>query len=103
MEFLFIDERGPQESFRVSEPYNKVNKIAYGKDDMHLYVANVVKIKEVDLARVNEKYLKIEENYYSTRKKLDNSKELKGQKILERKRFKYGIASMATNDVEFYK
>lgn len=103
MEFLFIDERGPQESFRVSEPYDKVNKIAYGKDDMHLYVANVVKIKEVDIDTVNEKYISIEESYYSTRKKLDNTKELKGQKILERKRFKYGIASMAVNDVEFYK
>lgn len=102
MEFLFIDERGPQESFRLSQPYDKVNKIAYGTDDMHLYVANVVKIKKADIDIVNEEYLKIEESYFSTRKNLASSEELKGQKILERKRFKYGIASMKKNDVEFY-
>lgn len=103
MEYLFIDERGPQESFRISKPFNKVNKIAYGTDDMHLYVADVIKIKDKDLDTIQGKYLEIESNYFSTRRNLDRSEELKGQKILERKRFEYGIASLAKNDVVFYK
>lgn len=48
MKFLFMDEKGPQNSFRISHPFNKTNKILYANDNMHSYVANIIQIDESD-------------------------------------------------------
>lgn len=29
MKFLFMDEKGPQNSFKISKPFDKKNKILY--------------------------------------------------------------------------
>ena len=46
MNLLFMDEKGPQNSFKISNPFNKTNKILYANDNMHSYVANVIQIDE---------------------------------------------------------
>lgn len=101
MEYLFIDEKGPQGTFKISKPFNKVNKLSYGTDDMHLYVADVVKIREKDLVSIEKSYWKMEAKYLSTRQ-FKNNKELKGQNVLEKKRFKFGVASLKGHDLDFY-
>lgn len=106
MRFLFMDEKGPQNSFKISHPFNKTNKISYADDNMHSYVANVIDIEEADYIQIEREYKKIVEEYLSYRPQLKMSletkgKELKGLDILK-SNFEYGIASMKKNEVEFY-
>ena len=32
MKFLFMDEKGPQNSFKITNPFNKRKKLSYGTD-----------------------------------------------------------------------
>lgn len=106
MKFLFMDEKGPQNSFKISNPFNKINKISYANDNMHSYVANVIQIDESDYMQIDREYKKIVEEYLSNRPQLKISlettgKELKGLDVLK-SNFEYGIASMKKNEVKFY-
>ncbi|UTX64182.1 hypothetical protein [Streptococcus constellatus] len=106
MKYLFMDEKGPQNSFKITKPFDKVNKLAYADDDMHSYVANVIQIEKTVYGSIEKEYCQIVGNYLSTRKQLQQSlkgknKELKGLDLLKTN-FEYGIASMKDNEVQFY-
>lgn len=106
MKLLFMDEKGPQNSFKISSPFNKTNKLSYANDNMHSYVANVIQINEFDYIHIERKYQEIVEEYLSNRPQLreslaQNRKELKGLDLLK-SNFEYGIASMKKNEVKFY-
>ncbi len=106
MKFLFMDEKGPQNSFKISNPFNKTNKISYANDNMHSYVANVIQIDESDYMQIEREYKKIVDEYLSNRPQLKASlkkkgKELKGLDMLK-SNFECGIASMKENELKFY-
>lgn len=106
MKLLFMDEKGPQNSFKISSPFNKTDKLSYANDKMHSYVANVIQIDEFNYIHIERKYQKIVEKYLSNRPQLreslaKNGKELKGFDLLK-SNFEYGIASMKKNEVKFY-
>ena len=101
-----MDEKGPQNSFKITKPFDKVNKLAYADDDMHSYVANVIQIEKTVYGSIEKEYCQIVKTYLSTRKQLQQSlkkknKELKGLDLLKTN-FDYGIASMKDNEVQFY-
>lgn len=101
-----MDEKGPQNSFKISSPFNKTNKLSYANDNMHSYVANVIQIDKCNYISIKRKYKEIVEEYLSTRPQLKQAlakkgKELKGLDLLK-SNFEYGIASMKKNEVEFY-
>lgn len=101
-----MDEKGPQNSFKISSPFNKTDKLSYADDNMHSYVANVIQIDESDYILIEQKYQEIVEEYLSNRPQLreslaKNGKELKGWNLLK-SNFEYGIASMKKNEVKFY-
>lgn len=101
-----MDEKGPQSSFKISVPFDTVNKLSYGNDNMHSYVANIIDIEETDYINIEHEYKEIVKEYLLTRPQLKMSlekkgKELKGLDILK-SNFKFGIASMKTNEIKFY-
>ena len=101
-----MDEKGPQNSFKISSPFNKTDKLSYANDNMHSYVANVIQIDELYYILIEQKYQEIVEEYLSNRPQLreslaKNGKELKGLNLLK-SNFEYGIASMKKNEVKFY-
>ncbi|PES63887.1 hypothetical protein CN505_10860 [Bacillus cereus] len=100
MDYLYIDEKGPQEIIRMTAPYDEVKKIKLGNDNMYVYVADLIKINEESLHEIEEKYKLLERKYMSSRNFPDN-KELKGKDILG-KNFKYSIASLKGREVDFY-
>ncbi|WP_434122270.1 hypothetical protein [Salinicoccus roseus] len=100
MDYLYIDEKGPQETIRMTEPYEDEKKIKLGNDNMFVYVADVVKISEENLPIIEENYQLLENNYKSTRN-FENEKELKGSSILKNN-FKYGVASLKKRELKFY-
>lgn len=100
MDYLYIDEKGPQETIRITKPYDEEKKIKLGNDNMHVYVADVIKINEKNLPTIEEKYKLLEETYLSSRK-FANKKELKGKDILDNN-FEYGIASLKNRELDFY-
>ncbi|NHM33839.1 hypothetical protein [Neobacillus terrae] len=95
MDYLYIDEKGPQETIRVTTPYDEEKKIKLGNDNMYVYVANLIKINEENLLEIEEKYKLLERKYISSRK---FTRELKGKDILDNN-FKYGSASLKVNPV----
>ena len=98
MSYLYIDEKGPQETIRASNPYNEEKKIKLGNDNMHVYVADVIKINKNSLSVIEENYKLLEKKYIASR---NFDKELKGKDILD-KNFKFGIASMKNREIDFY-
>ena len=101
-----MDEKGPQNSFKITKPFDKQNKLSYANDNMHSYVANVIQIEKTDYEFIEEEYHQIVETYLSTRQQLqwslkNKNKELKGLDLLKTN-FDYGIASMKDNEVQFY-
>lgn len=106
MKFLFMDEKGPQNSFKISKPFNKREKLSYGTDTMHSYVANVIQINEEDYKSIENEYTKIVEEYLNSRTQLRDSlqnkgRELKGADLLKNS-FNFGIASMSERELDFY-
>lgn len=101
-----MDEKGPQNSFKITKPFDKQNKLSYANDNMHCYVANVIQIDEVVYETIKQEYNQIVETYLSSRKQLQQSlkkknRELKGLDLLKTN-FNLGIASMKDNEVQFY-
>lgn len=106
MKFLFMDEKGPQNSFKITNPFNKRKKLSYGTDIMHSYVANVIQINEEDYKSIENEYTKIVEEYLNSRTQLRDSlqnkgRELKGSDLLKNN-FDFGIASMSERELDFY-
>jgi hypothetical protein len=106
MKLLFMDEKGPQNSFKISSPFNKIDKLSYANDNMHSYVANVIQIDDFDYISIERKYQEIVTEYLSNRPQLRESIEKKGKELkgldLLKSNFEYGIASMKKNEVKFY-
>lgn len=106
MHYLFMDEKGPQNSFKISDPFDKKNKLSYANDNMHSYVANVIQIEKTVYGSIEKEYCQIVETYLSTRKQLQESLKIKSRELkgldLIRTNFDYGIASMKGNEVQFY-
>ncbi|SPR95089.1 DUF3800 domain-containing protein [Bacillus altitudinis] len=100
MDYLYIDEKGPQEKIRITNPYNQSKKIKLGNDNMYVYVADIVKINEKNISEIINKYQLLEKNYMSSRN-FNPKKELKGKDILK-KNFQYGVASLKDREVNFY-
>lgn len=96
---IYIDEKGPQESFKISNPFSWEEKIAYGTDSIHGYVGNALYIPTNSLERLKIEYLELENNYLSKTQNPD--RELKGS-ILLKGRVKYGVHSMREKDIHFY-
>ena len=94
-----MDEKGPQNSFKVSKPFDKVKKLSYGDDNMHMYVANAIMFDDIYKERLYGEYSFLEKQYAENRQ---GGGELKASKILKGKRFRYGIASLKKNDFKFY-
>ncbi|OTG49009.1 hypothetical protein [Streptococcus agalactiae] len=106
MDYLFMDEKGPQNSFKITTPFDKQNKLSYANDNMHSYVTNVIQVEEPSYRLIEQEYNQIVETYLSSRVQLRQSlknkdKELKGLDLLK-SNFDYGIASMKDKEVQFY-
>ncbi|EFQ6837960.1 hypothetical protein KZ714_000233 [Listeria monocytogenes] len=100
MAHIFIDEKGPQESFQVSDPFDWKEKIRYGADRMHGFVADIWYISDENLLNFERDLLKLESDYMEKRQSSVN--ELKGSILLGRRFNKFGIASMKNREVDFY-
>ena len=106
MDYLFMDEKGPQNTFKIQKPFDKINKLSYANDNMHSYVANVISINESDYMQIEQSYKNIVDDFLSYRPQLKEAlktkkKELKGLDVLK-SNFEYGIASMKKNELKFY-
>lgn len=99
MKYIFMDEKGPQNSFKISKPFDKVKKLSYGNDNMHVYVADAIMFDDRNKEQLYEEYNLLEKEYSENRQDIG---ELKASKILKGKRFRYGIASLEKNDFRFY-
>jgi hypothetical protein len=100
LDYLYIDEKGPQETIRITTPYDEEKKIKLGNDNMFVYVADIIKIKEKNLLNIEDKYKMLEGKYMSSRN-FPDGRELKGKDILN-KNFNYGIASLKKRELDFY-
>lgn len=98
MDYLFMDEKGPQDTFVISSPFNKEEKLKNANDRMHSYVADVIKISETAYKDIETKYLLLEEEL---REKRPQIREIKGEKILKKKNFEYGVASLHDDKFTF--
>lgn len=94
-----MDEKGPQNRFKISNPFDEVKKLSYGDDNMHVYVADAIMIDDDYMENLYKEYSLLEEQYMKKRQDIG---ELKASKILKGKRFRYGIASLKKNDFKFY-
>ena len=100
MDYLYIDEKGPQETIRkITVPFDKAKKLKYGDDDMHIYVADMVRIPYEKLSNIENEYVELEKNYLETRH-FKEGRELKGKDIIKNN-FKYGVASLKKNELSF--
>ena len=103
MQYIYIDEKGPQETIRISAPYEDDNKIKLGDDKMHDYVGNVIMLSDENKNLIETKYKELEQNYKILRQVTKNSnlhKEVKGKDIFDKK-LKYGIANLKTRELNF--
>ncbi|MDN5426618.1 MAG: hypothetical protein ACLUGL_08340 [Lactococcus lactis] len=98
MDYLFMDEKGPQETFEISTPFNKEEKLKNGTDRMHSYVADVIKISEGAYKEIESKYLLLEAE---VRKERTQINEIKGENILNKTCFEYGVASLHDDNYRF--
>lgn len=96
---MYIDEKGTQESFDISDPFNWHSKIKYGNDMMRNYMANVWMINDECMPLFDHELGQIEKRYNDKRQ--SSVAELKGE-ILLKGNFKNGIASMRKGSVDFY-
>lgn len=106
MRLVFMDEKGPQNSFKITKPFNRLDKLQYANDSMHSYVANAIQINEKYYKTIEKEYIELVNEYLTNRPQLRNSLEKKGKELkgleLVRKNFKYGIASMKGDEIKFY-
>ena len=70
MQYLFMDEKGPQNTFKVNTPFKLNKKLKYASDDMHSYVVNIIQIDEKYYESIEVKYRKIIDDYLSSRPQL---------------------------------
>lgn len=100
MNYMFIDEKGPQETIKISHPYDSVNKIKLGDDKMQDYIASVINVDGSRLDVLDKDYKILEESYKKERRFLDNNKELKGKDIFGKK-LRFGISGMRKREIDF--
>lgn len=100
MNYMFIDEKGPQETIKISKPYDDVNKIKLGDDKMQDYIASVIAVDGSRLDMLDKEYKTLEEAYKKERRFVDGNKELKGKDIYGKK-LKFGISGMRRKEIDF--
>ena len=98
---LYIDEKGPQNTFKKSVEFSMQEKISLGSDKMHSFVANALLLPKENLQVLEKAFIELEQDYIAKRPQL-NGKELKGHMILNKTNFKFGIASLNERDISFY-
>lgn len=102
MEYLYIDEKGPQETIKkITVPFDKAKKLKYGDDNMHVYVADMIRIPYEKSSNIEAEYVALERNYLEKRQ-FKKGKELKGKDILK-SNFKFGVASLKKNELSFFR
>lgn len=101
MDYLYIDEKGPQETIRIADPYDNDKKIKLANDNMYVYVADLIMIKGRILEEVIEKKFRFLEDEYLANRRFTRLKELKGKDVIG-KNFTYGIASLKSQEVNFF-
>lgn len=105
MDYLFLDEKGTQNTIKALEDkelYNDSQKIQLGTDKMKTFVSSVIKISGENIEKLEKEYTVIEQNYLNERQQSQkNIDEVKGALILKRN-FEYGAASMNKNAIAFY-
>jgi hypothetical protein len=65
---VFIDEKGPQETIRISRNYSDDRRINLGDDLMRSYVADVLYIPDNSLKDISKKYSELVEGYREEQK-----------------------------------
>ncbi|MDQ0229165.1 hypothetical protein [Metabacillus malikii] len=100
MDYIYIDEKGPQETIRITAPYDEEMKIKLGSDRMNVYVADLIKVNEAHLHEVEKRFVLIEETYKSSRR-FSSQRELKGMDIIK-DNFEFGIASLKDNELHLF-
>ena len=99
MGMLFIDEKGTQERYKISKPFDSEHKIAYGTDKMHSYVSCAIYVNRDKYNSMESQFLSLETEYL---KRTQNPKmELKSDRIFK-KRFEFGVKTLRQKDVSFY-
>lgn len=96
---FYVDEKGPQESYKKETSKEFIDKLKYGDDNMHDYVGATIKIEDNKKKEIESSLIKLENKFKRIQMK---GKELKGKDIVKNKIFKYGIASMKPKEVKFY-
>ncbi len=74
---LYIDEKGPQNTFKKSVEFSMQEKISLGSDKMHSFVANALLLPKENLQVLEKAFIELEQDYIAKRPQL-NGKELKG-------------------------
>ncbi|QIL46194.1 hypothetical protein G7081_03455 [Vagococcus coleopterorum] len=97
MSYVYIDEKGPQETIRIAKDFSHEKRLNLADDNMSSYVANLFSVKNSVKGKVEDEYKKIINGF----ERQNKSSELKGQQILK-SHFNYGIANMHTKEVNFY-
>jgi len=100
MKLLFVDEKGPQNTYKKSNPFDMENKLKQADDNMHVYAADVIMIDSEIIDEFEKNYILLENYYLKNRPQFQG--ELKGMNILRNKYFRYGIASLKNNGLKFY-
>ena len=98
---LYIDEKGPQNTFKKSAEFSMQEKISLGSDKMHSFVANALLLPKNNLKVIEKSFIELEQDYLSKRPQL-NIEELKGHRVLNKTNFKFGIASLNEREISFY-
>lgn len=98
---LYIDEKGPQNTFNKNAEFSMQEKISLGSDKMHSFVANALLLPKKNLQVIEKSFIELEQDFLSIRPQL-RGKELKGSMILNKTNFKFGIASLNEREISFY-
>ncbi|AWZ38754.1 hypothetical protein [Ligilactobacillus murinus] len=77
MKYIFMDEKGPQNSFKISKPFDKVKKLSYGSDNMHVYVADAIMFDDRNKEQLYKEYNLLEKNIQKIVKTLGNLRQVR--------------------------
>lgn len=62
---LYIDEKGPQNTFKKSVQFSMQEKISLGSDKMHSFVANALLLPKKNINVIEKTFTELEKNYIS--------------------------------------
>lgn len=102
MHNIYIDEKGPQNQLRVNtnEENNIENRFRMADDKMLTYVMAAVDIPSENQDQFEKEFIKLETSFISNMR--NSTTELKGAKLLDRKKFVNGFASLPKNETQYF-